>query len=87
MTTSLRDNSRGLKAAFLAGGAAGFTFGLLTTPIWWVVDLVGLLLYGVGKGLSTIGEGIRNARKNEEVVETSEEAPAEDAGDAKPLPA
>lgn len=57
---------------FYAGAVAGLSAGLVVSPIWWIVDTIGILLGLVGNGLSATGKAVRGQTRK--VTEKGDDA-------------
>ena len=80
---NIRKNSEKGKLTFYAGAIAGFHAGLLVSPIWWIVDTVGIILNTFGTGLTKAGAAVRGkaeANKEKPVDKAAEPAAAADVG-------
>jgi hypothetical protein len=56
-----REQSTDRKLHLLTGVTIGLGFGLVTTPIWWLLDLVGLILSGFARLMTAAATSISAA--------------------------
>jgi len=56
---NIRKNSEKGWLTFYSGAIAGLSLGLIISPIWWIVDTIGIILHASGTLLSKTGAVVR----------------------------